>query len=813
MKRQLTFALLAAAQTAVLLAAVPVRWTVETSRVQPAQFEAFHGETLELSAALQSYGKPLVITNNLICIYWQTNDMGSSYWSAPAIISNNVMTARWTPSMDVGANVYSCFIGAPGEIYRATFQLRLRSSPGAVPNDLQLPVKTLDFSQVEVRNPPYYTQGETDAKIIELAPSPGNYETVSNLAMTAVQSDALANMESDPTVQPVLASFASTGTVYRASSLGTPGHWVDATGCVWRASVGGGFNSVYVLGRDVRPVWKDFVGPGVITGFDGPGWYVDRAFGAPALGGVPPVIKLSDDPDVTELSYYACIYDRTLEDPYSYSNLVHATRAHVTNLVGRVALTNDVMSRAETEARFASVDRPYSMIYDPVAGRALTADGRLVDYGRAPRVAGRFIVTPDTSVSSSGFTDGFMPTIALLGGRTNLVEGVDWTSVITPSSSDGTGGYYVSTADITWAQTNAGYNTVGVLPLSAQIVKTVSSFGTSCEISLGSIGYSYYEINVPDVGRGEVSVFETSVSGNTITLNWSFYDYNNLGYYSGTDVFRIDFVDEGGDGVQAVAFGDRGRFATLDDLPDYVEDEVDRKLSDSDTVKSTVRLRTGKSMEYGDGWGRICYEFTGDRRWWELQVPNLTPTVTASSYPFSQSSVDPPSVNRRFVRSEGTNGTERCLASVWDVVVRFGDVDVVLGSVTVTNGIGVTSFSLTMPESGATFWTYSSSYYAYDLRVTSQSGIPGPNPTINLAYSYRNGYSTVYTGYATIRLGTSSNSYTIVEPEYFRVVGTNIQHMFWDEGMKCTWNVAVTNGSFFAEIASTTNLLSSGVSR
>ena len=33
-------------------AAVPVRWTVETSRVQPAAFEAYQGETLTFDAVL-----------------------------------------------------------------------------------------------------------------------------------------------------------------------------------------------------------------------------------------------------------------------------------------------------------------------------------------------------------------------------------------------------------------------------------------------------------------------------------------------------------------------------------------------------------------------------------------------------------------------------------------------------------------------------------------------------------------------------------------------------------------------------------------
>lgn len=190
--------LIATALPVAISAAIPQHWTVETSRVQPAQFEAFHGETIEFAATMQSDGKPLAITNDLIGIYWQTNGMGSAYWTAPAILSNNVMIARWEPSMDVGANVYSCFIGSPGEIYRAAFQLRLRPSPGANPSELPLPVKTLDFAQVTVLNAPYYTRGETDAALSD------KQDTISDLASirsgaalgaTAVQPAAISDME------------------------------------------------------------------------------------------------------------------------------------------------------------------------------------------------------------------------------------------------------------------------------------------------------------------------------------------------------------------------------------------------------------------------------------------------------------------------------------------------------------------------------------------------------------------------------------------------------------------------------------------
>ena len=43
--------------TGAVIAAVPLRWTVETSRVQPAVFDAYQGETLTFEAALQSKGK------------------------------------------------------------------------------------------------------------------------------------------------------------------------------------------------------------------------------------------------------------------------------------------------------------------------------------------------------------------------------------------------------------------------------------------------------------------------------------------------------------------------------------------------------------------------------------------------------------------------------------------------------------------------------------------------------------------------------------------------------------------------------------
>ena len=150
------YTILTAALTTVCAhAAVPLKWTVETSRVQPVTFEAYHGEALSLEATLQSYGKPVADTLQDVRLYWQTNGMGSAYWSAPASASGNVLRATWTPAMDTGANAVYGFIGVAGENYRASFQLRMRSSPGAVPNELELPRKHIDFAEVEVKNAPW----------------------------------------------------------------------------------------------------------------------------------------------------------------------------------------------------------------------------------------------------------------------------------------------------------------------------------------------------------------------------------------------------------------------------------------------------------------------------------------------------------------------------------------------------------------------------------------------------------------------------------------------------------------------------------
>ena len=173
-----------------ITAGVPLRWTVETSRAQPATFDEFAGATYDLEATLQSYGKPLEVVGEPH-LYWQTNGMGSAYWTAPATVSGNVLRATWTPACDVGARAYNCFIGITGTVYNAAFQLRLRPSPGAVPNVIDQPPRVLDLEHTIVINPPWPTDATIDARIRRVIDEDGITAPVSTNTVKGIISNTV----------------------------------------------------------------------------------------------------------------------------------------------------------------------------------------------------------------------------------------------------------------------------------------------------------------------------------------------------------------------------------------------------------------------------------------------------------------------------------------------------------------------------------------------------------------------------------------------------------------------------------------------
>lgn len=148
--------------------------SVDPERAMVNYFDAYHGETIVFEVAFK---RP---ATDDMTFFWQAPGMGDTYWREPCeTLGDGVYRARFLPRMDTGAKVYNCFIGRPGYIYRAVIQLRMKASPGAVPSELELPRKTIDFAQVEVTNAPWAAASVVD-RIVNLD-LPG-VETMANAA-------------------------------------------------------------------------------------------------------------------------------------------------------------------------------------------------------------------------------------------------------------------------------------------------------------------------------------------------------------------------------------------------------------------------------------------------------------------------------------------------------------------------------------------------------------------------------------------------------------------------------------------------------
>ncbi len=230
-------------------AAEPVEWTARPGD-GPKAFARHHGSTLEFRCTFTGFGGAFAPDADLR-LWYQTNGMGQAWWSVPASRSNDVLSASWPPTADPGADRISFFFGAPSNAY-ASAVLRMQSSPGSTPNILQPPVLRLDFDGLDVLNAPYYTQAETDARIVELSPAaqpPGNYLAVSNAAMHAVTFDEYGEVTVDRLLVHDLAVNGSPGwptyrILFGPNELdGTYLYWDANSGrfASWRTSYGGDY--------------------------------------------------------------------------------------------------------------------------------------------------------------------------------------------------------------------------------------------------------------------------------------------------------------------------------------------------------------------------------------------------------------------------------------------------------------------------------------------------------------------------------------------------------------------------------------------
>lgn len=130
-------------------------WPIDSPAAGARQFTAYHGETVRFN--LQFRG---AMTNlSPVAIYYQTNGMGKAEWFEP------IPGTVFHPTNDCGAASYRFFIRCTdpdGINYTANGSLRLLDSPGFVPNELPFPARVLDFSAIDVRNPPWPDESDIE---------------------------------------------------------------------------------------------------------------------------------------------------------------------------------------------------------------------------------------------------------------------------------------------------------------------------------------------------------------------------------------------------------------------------------------------------------------------------------------------------------------------------------------------------------------------------------------------------------------------------------------------------------------------------
>ena len=284
-----------------LNASFPLAWEVRPGQPAPVMLDRYHGETLSFAATFRGFGELPFSPDADIRLWYQTNGMGRAWWSVPATVQSNVLSAVWSPALDPGADRVSLFFGAPSNAY-ASAVLRLRHSPGFAPGAMPDPESFHESDPVFAAWLATYTPPDT------------SLEPATNYTHSA------------------LGAFAATGTVARAGTYGTPTRWTDATGCVWEVMlnvwVDHAEGNVFRGGTSIFPSEGEgdmrgylYYDPAAMeyVGGTGGGWYYNGS----NSGGTPGAV-FAGGPDATSLD----------NGRFTFGNF--------TNLVSRVAYTNDI---------------------------------------------------------------------------------------------------------------------------------------------------------------------------------------------------------------------------------------------------------------------------------------------------------------------------------------------------------------------------------------------------------------------------------------------------------------------------------------
>ncbi|MGI5868686.1 MAG: hypothetical protein ACOX9C_04470 [Kiritimatiellia bacterium] len=191
-------------------------WDVELGRNPPVVLDVWRGETVALCArtGISDIADAMFL--------WQSPDMGESWYATNAAASaSGDVTAVWTPAMDSGAATYSYFFRVGGDIYRPRGTIKMKGSPGAVPNEVAIPPRTIDFATVVVTNAPWTTPAEVEAMLADI--DGGVIEEQDPVAAEWQAAHLAADNPHQITAEEIGAlttDWAATGTVARAREVG-----------------------------------------------------------------------------------------------------------------------------------------------------------------------------------------------------------------------------------------------------------------------------------------------------------------------------------------------------------------------------------------------------------------------------------------------------------------------------------------------------------------------------------------------------------------------------------------------------------------
>lgn len=262
---------------------VPVEWTADVDSLAVHEFAARRGETLDLAVSLTYRGKPFTPEGDWE-IFYQTNGMADIYFTFPVNLEGNVARLTFTPAMDPGAERITGFIGRRGVNYRAAFALRFYGSPGATPNALTLPTKTIDFAQLEVHNAPWATAADI-----------GNKRSITDL--TVYGKDVAKPYALADECRPI--EVTVNGTLHNLDKLSLG--WSEEYRTVRMNVVTGELGDFY--GDDMMVFFEDGVAKSLATQWDGyPEWNLEYRFGGkPFKAGEWPRLKTGISPTADTL--------------------------------------------------------------------------------------------------------------------------------------------------------------------------------------------------------------------------------------------------------------------------------------------------------------------------------------------------------------------------------------------------------------------------------------------------------------------------------------------------------------------------------